>query len=443
MKQKTLFLAVVGALTIAIGSAWGVEADLPYGTDFEDGTSGDNLTGVWSFTDVGRYDSSKTTVDGSTNSAYASDSLTLALIDGIPDNTNVWWTGYAIVTPGSSNPTLADTEAAAFYVNTGGDVVANSNATWIVFDTNFSTTEWQGFAVHIDFVNDTWDLYAVTNGFSFGDPMTKLNTGGALAFNANYTGGQLTNVVVEGTTYIDQFSVSYDASGTPVDDSTPDSSVNASVEIYLNGNLSGLLSQYFSVLDSTMQGPLGDALYGALADTDIVHVYTPADGTWQTFEHQGAGSGWNHTGTDNDPTIYQTTGLWIELAGNASERNPSMTVAYTALVDPIAATVYGTTGSANGWTALAWPVTDSKGFGTPADLKLPAATAGDVIWLYEMLGSGRMGYRRIRWNGTAWVDRDGSATSAILTHGKAFWYFRNTGADGTWNADQLQFIIWE
>jgi len=423
-------------------SALGVTA-LPFGDDFEQ-TVGTSFGTNWTVgAGVAEASNTELIAGGGTASGYVSQDASLNLSNGTPDHTNVWWSGYVKVTPqdDSSEEPEISTNAAAFYVNTSGQVKAYSNGGWSVVATGVDTDEWIGFSTHLDFGADKWDIYKTASSFDYGDGMAKLNTYGPLAFNAAHTATQLREFNVTGTTYMDGIAVSYDGLGTPVDGSTPDNAANASVEIYLNDNLTGILAQYFSLAESTMVGPLGDALYGALADGDKVHIFVPEDTTdWQIFTHQGAGSGWSHSGgASNNPTVYQTTAIWIEFIGDADERDPSMTVAYTALADPVDVVISGTGGDGNGWTALAWPETFSKSFASHADLQLPAPVQGDRVYIWRLQGHGSYGYTLLLWDATdnRWEDAFGNAATVSLTHGMAFWYFRNTAGNASWNADSI------
>lgn len=434
---KMVVICSVGILLTQI-SFGASSASLPFGDGFER-TVGDSLAGEWEINSgVAIITNSPLLSGAGTNLAYSSVDLTLNVADGTPDYTNVWWTGYAKVTAqddSESSPSVG-TNVAAFYVNTSGALKAYSTNDWVTVATGLSVSSWHGFSVHLDYLNDTWDIYKSAASFSFGDSFSKQNSY-PLGFNTSASQTKFQEFNVTGETYMDEVAVNIDSLATPVDDSTASTSVNASVELYLNGNLTGLLSQYFSEADSTMDGPLGDALKGALVVGDKVHVYTPSHASdWYVFERQADGAAWDKTPADVNPTIYLTTGIWLELV-DGTNRQPAMTVSYDTLTTPADVTVNGTTGDGNGWTSLAWPETFSKGFGTPADLQFPAAQNGDIIWLFEQLQSGRMGYRRIKWDATRWEDNNGNATTALLTQGKAFWYFRNTSADGTWNADSI------
>jgi hypothetical protein len=431
-------LAVVSVLAIAAGSA-SAAIELPFGDSFENTAAPGVLAAPWSYTAVGEHTTDEA-FSGS-QSAYSSDEVTLSINDGIDTHSNVWWTGYAKVTAmddSGGNPDLGD-NAAAFYINTDGDVVANSNTSWIVYAEGLTIADWHGFSAHLDYQSGTWDLYIATPGAAPGDPMTKLNTGGPLLLNTGRANTELLECIVEGTTHLDDVAVSHDAAGTVVDAGTQDNAINASVELYLNGNLTGLLSQYFSEADSTMDGPLGRALYGALADGDKVHIFV--DGTWYVFTHQGPGSGWG--GGAPGISVLQTTAVWIQLLGLAAERNPAMTLAYDGTAsDPVDVVLNGTGTLANGWTALAWPSSSSGSFANPGagGMELPDAVQGDRVYIYGLLPSGRYGYTLIVWDasgGGRWEDRRGNAATAALTQGTAFWYFRNHADPANWNADQL------
>ncbi len=428
MKQKSLFLAVASSLVIAMGSAWGAGTQLPYGDDFESGTSGDDLPDPWSHTDVGVYNSSQARVDGSAQSAYFSDEGSF-LVDtnNYGPYSNVWWKCYAKITAGSSDPTLDADTVAGFYINGDGELRALSGEGWIEVANGLTTSDWIGLAVHLDYVAEKWDIYKTPEGYEFGDEAELLNTGAALDFNdAAGHGDEFTQATIQGTTYIDRFAVNSDSE--TVDDDSPAKAADAAVNIILGENLTGVLTKYFSSNDSTLGGPLGEALASALLSGDIVYVYDA--GVWTTYTVQGPGQPFSPSGAG--VTISPTTAVFVDFV-NGGTRSPARVTAYDTLQP--AGTAVPINGTDNGgWTALCVPF--GSGSTTVGGLGLTNASEGDQLWIKKLTDGFEM---PLRYDATdaRWEKGRTDATAKVLSEGQAFWYRRNTDVATTWNASGL------
>jgi len=434
MMKRVLGLLVSYCTVLILVQATFGAATLPFGDGFER-TVGTSLSGDWSIGSGSAIITNSPLLTGAgTNLAYSSQDLSLDVADGTPDYTNVWWSAYAKITPqdDSEDTPSVGTNVAAFYVNNSGVLKAYSTNTWVNIATGLSTSSWHGFSVHLDYNTVNWDLYKTAASFSFGDAMIKQNSY-PLGFNSGASQTKFQEFNVTGETYLDEVAVNLDSSSDPVNDGSPSSSVNASVDIYLNQNLTGIISKYFSLAESSMSGPLGDALKAALEDGDKVHIYIPEDSTdWNVFTHQGDGNVWSHSGgASNDPTIYMGTGLFVEFV-DTTNRYPAMTLSYDAIRATATDVVLnGTTDG--GWTACAWPVDTSQSVASHAGLQIPEGT-GDRMYITDGDGT----FRKLWWNNasSAWYYR-GNASGETLTEGKAFWYYNASAADETWNADSL------
>jgi len=75
--------------------------------------------------------------------------------------TNVWVDFYAYVTHPEDDdpPQLAGSVAGAFYIDSGGQIRARSNTTWVA--TGFTVPEnvWRRFSVNLNYVTSNWMLY--------------------------------------------------------------------------------------------------------------------------------------------------------------------------------------------------------------------------------------------------------------------------------------------
>lgn len=427
MKEKALCLAVVSILTIALGSAWAAGTYLPFGDGFESGAEDGALnTNGWytSTTGVARTENAAAkgyaTVDGSAQAAYISDELNFVADTAAGEWTNVWCSFYSKVTTQSSDPGHLDVSTVAgFYVQSDGQVMAYSNNAWVSVATGVPTSGWLGFAVHLDYNEDEWDIYKTPNTYSYGDELTKLNAYGPLAFKAGASPTELTQVSIEGTTYLDELAVSYDDD--PVA-SSPPNAANAGINIILGENLTGVLTKYFDPADCGMDGPLGIAMSSGLLLNDVVYVYQ--SGAWTTLTCSGPGQGFTSSG--GYPVIRPTTAVFVEFGATAGTRAPARVAAYSSLQQPSA-----TTPVLNGWNALAVP--HGAVNVTVGTLGLPSPQEGDQIWVKRLTG----GYEiPIYWSGAAWLQGRTDVTGMGLSGGQAFWY-RRAGTGTNWDASGL------
>jgi len=420
-------------LAIAIGSAWGAGTFLPFNDGFEGGTAtADITTNDWYSKTTGSatYDNSQTTVDGSDQTAYITDDLSF-LVDAATYNyTNVWCTFYTKVTPQSSSPgSLDGNTEAAFYVNSSGEVVAYDGASgWSTVATGVATSPWMGFAVHLDYSADKWDIYKTPTGFSYGDILEQLNTAAALGFNPSADKDEFESMAVEGTTYLD--GLNFNFGNAEVDNDSPSNAVNAAIEIVIGEELTGVLVKYFAPGDCTLDGPLGEALSLALVAGDQIHIFDPSDGTWDDYTCDGEGS-WTeaHAGV----TITPTPAIYVSYNGSGT-REPFRATAYKDLqvAQDTTVDVIGT--AQNRWTPLAVPFTASahavfSGGNDPLNLATPA-DVGDII----ILRSGRT----LWWDGSNWRDGGALASGITVRRGEGFWFGRFSGqASTTWDPTGL------
>jgi hypothetical protein len=430
MKQKTLCLAVVSMLTIALGSAWGAGTYLPFGDGFEGGALDGALnTNAWytSATGVARSENAVakgyTTVDGSDQAAYISDELSFVADTASGNLTNVWCSFYTKVTAQSSDAADLDTSTVAgFFVKSDGTVKAWSNDSWSVVATGIPTSGWLGFAAHLDYGTRKWDIYKTPNSYSYGDELVKLNTSGALALHVDASGvAEFSGADIEGTTYLDELAISED--DTPAGAAGQDNAVNAAVDIILGENLTGVLTKYFDAADSYMDGPLGTAISSGLVQNDVVYVYTPGSG-WSSLVCDGPGLGFTPDGAGLQ--ILPTTAIFVDFAGSGT-RAPATVQGYDTFQQPAANVPV-----ASGWNCMAVPL--GAGSKTLAQMNFPKGT-GDQLWIKKLTG----GYEvPIYYNGANWMRGRTIVDSMTLSEGQAFWYRRSAVAGvTTWDASGL------
>jgi len=440
MKHKALCLAVVSILAVSLVSAWGAGTGLPFEDDFESAPSGGALnTNTWysSTTGVARtentYSNGYLTVDGSDQAAYVSDELSFLIDTGMyGPYTNVWCSYYTKVTPSASVPSNLDSSTVAgLYVNTDGDVVAFSGSGWTTVETSVATSPWIGFAVHLDYTTDKWDVYKTPESFSYGDALDQLNTDAALDLNALASAvEEFSRLDVEGTTYLENLNLNEDT--IPANDSSPSNAVDAAEDVVLGENLTGVLTKYFTAANSKLSGPLGKALSSALLATDIVYIYTPDDGGWQTYTCSGPGNGFTHTSGGGSAglnlTITPTMAVFVEHVATG-ERAPARLTAYNTPQQPgDSVTIFGS--GAGGWTAMAVPF--GAGSVSIAGLGFPAPAGGDQLWIKRLQG----GYEvPIYYDGSNWKRGPTIVDGMLLAEGQAFWYRRNAAGNATWDAD--------
>jgi len=180
-----------------------------------------------------------------------------------------------------------------------------------------------------------------------------------------------------------------------------------------------------------LDGPLGQALSGALLATDLVYVYVPTNGGWHTFECSGTGAGFTQTdpavgGEGTGITITPTTAVFIDHVATG-QRSPARLTAYDTPQQPgTKVPIYGSDNG--GWTPLSVPF--GVGTTTLSALSLPSPQTGDQVWIKKISG----GYEIPIYYASGWL-RGRTPVDPTLVEGQAFWYRRNAAGDGEWNAD--------
>ncbi len=328
--------------------------------------------------------------------AYHQDGVTVEIASGY---SKVWWFATVKVTRVAADKvvSLEGTDAAAFYVNHLGHLMANDGGSFerVNEPATVLADTYVKFAVRLDYDKNCWDLY-------MGSPLVKQN-GNPLAFNA--TPAQISAVVITGQ--ITQKEVTIEATTVELTPGTPSgTSIAKDVPLILDGGASGLSLQYLGdTVD--LQSPQGQALGLLFEAGDSIFVWAGGESfktcTWD-------GSDWSP-----DHTITPTTGFFI----NRLVTKTSATVAYSTTYS------HTTAGSTiqSGWNLLVIPRTATAK--TLSNSRLPGA-AGDMIFLRSSTG----------WT-IAWHDGSKWTPNITLPSGRPFWLQRRNVSSAPWSSNLL------
>lgn len=347
-----------------------------------------------------------------------------------PDEyTNVWCQLFAkpsCYDDSSGNPDVDADVVAAFYVNTGGVLKAWSTDTWVTVHENINTSYWMGFVVHLDYASSNWDLYVTANN-SYAHRLTKVNTNFALGFNAAAGHGSISNLVVEGSAYLDNVALSLGY--TPVSNSYP---YVATKDYTTVGSELIAISEYgyawTANTSNTLNGELGLDLKSGLVPYNQLRIF--GANSWNAYSLDALMDWQKDSGLDIDSFhIVPTMGIYVY------RTNASASVAfrpYGETTDAVQETLAGYNNVlARGWNCLAWPdVQPTKA----SSSNLGFSDNGSLIFVHTN-GS----YRIFNMQSDIW--REGSRPSGyVFTRGRAFWFFNNLAADtALWNIQNMNF----
>jgi len=438
MKTTNILAGVCSLMLAGVAlSAWGAAVSLPVSEGFEGSTGAG-----WSTNDAG-----VTYQSGGVSNNYLSMTndggvATLTLdVSGSPSN--VWWRGFAKVTlyEADSEPSSTDLagSAAAFYVNASSNIVmVNGASAWVTNLTQLSnpTSSWVGYAVHLDYVADKWDLYVDTTGTTNGT-LEQWNSSALDFYTAN---SGFTQLVVKGETRLDAFNVfaGYGSVGT------------ASPATVAFGNRTGATNQWYvsHVAEKTygagegaLDAQLGQDLAAGLGEGDKIQFYT-SDG-WQIYELKG-GEWLGLGGAEVDYEPAPGTVFWIQYATNRDEFtlfDPAWLPATLeeeeilgagSSVD-LASTVDG------GWTALRWTVDKTKSI---ASIGLPTGSGenqlqpGTEVFVVPYRAKTFM---RATYTASGFVAKPASASMPQVSHNAVIWIKAPAGfAGATWTVDATE-----
>ena len=377
-------------------------------------------------------------IEGTYVCIVSNDTLTLTLTPGYYSS-NVWVQVYSKPVPSEEEPTVSGVSA-AFCLTTNGNLrayVSDGGDKWETLVGSLDTNAWYGFAAHLDYANTNWDLYYTAS--SYGAVMAMANS--APLGMPSDKGDELTEFVVESgrDALIDAVVASV---GYGTVESGVVSPAHAAGKVNVNmssfpvggGMHSGNLGGYFT--DDTAANLANDGgavLLCALSIGDKVHFWDPAAGSFDTFTVVGPSKAWSPSPSGNaNQNLKPTTAYWVETSSAGTPECTDET--YFAPHDdstPVAVTLYGTGSSAGGWTAVAWPYaarrqSEGLGWGFPA-------VSGDTIFVSDTTS----GYVMLRYSGSEWTYL-GASASYRFAQGQGMWYYRSTGANATWNVQNVE-----
>lgn len=395
---------------------------LAYRDGFESASTG-AVSGVWRGITVSGGVSLQTAqkVEGSKAVALSAGSVSVAIDDN--DATNVWVQVYSKPTPVAGNPAaLQATQVAGFLVLTNGILMAYDGDHWTNCDTisSVQTNVWMGFAVHLDYNADKYDLYVSTNAV-FGDHMKRAHSTN-LAFNSAASAvTKLASIVVTNKStdigYIDVLAASRAYTNVTYNTDTN----LASYDRLAGRTTSAQMPPYvYDAGNDILSGKVGTDLMRELLDGDKIQVYS---------------NGWN---------VYYLNTTWQYESGAAIADLPinesmGMLIQRGAGVDAVAFYPYSNvvvmsqdvyvTGTNDlvtaGWNQLASPFAETR-YPNAQTLNygFPNAAVGDTIffpteWIY--------------YNGSKWK-KSGVDAATALTPGQTFWYWHK-GNGMYWDVD--------
>jgi hypothetical protein len=434
LKAVTLFVAVLVASQVTMLGA----ENAPYADGMEYATVASLLSSdAWKTNDNGGTLSiSQTSVEGSWSVYMSTNQLVFELGDA--DATNVWF--YINVKPGlfveDPPKSTVDGSAAAFCVNTNGDLRAYSNSVWVTVATDVPTNGWMALAAHLDYKAETWDLYYTSNAFdNSGHILAKV--GGTLGFATNHTeDSKMTNIVIDTEIpgYIDYMAVMKGTAGEGVP--TADDAYVCVIPVPAGESRTGMAKgyKYATANDGrTLAGALGADLGNAVVDGSnkgTVTIQGTNGQSWVTF---GRESGyWVHKSggplASNAVDILPGTAVWID---TGDEDATARFIAYDSLQTSFPdVPLYGTDNSEwKGWNSIEWPL-DAAGEDALRGTGVGATgdEAGALLYV-ERDGDSPL---LLNFDGSNWRDKKKAYTNDFLK-GQKFWYFRMDSEDGAYD----------
>lgn len=353
------------------------------------------------------------------------------------DTTNVWVQTYVKPVPVSRTP-VVDSESCGFCILTNGSLYVTDGSSWTVADriSTMPLNQWVGFAAHIDYENDQWDLYVSTSG-TYKVTYKKANTS-PLTLNsaAGYTYFSTLTITNASTNspsyaYADAVAVSYGYSNCVA----TLTNLTAPVRLAGEDRLISAPPYAYATADTYLSAQIGDDLARSLSQNDVLRVYTN-------------GSNWAEYSLDSG-------GLWQQVAGplpNAMQIDKSangLRLIRGSGRDVVAFYPYGAgdipapaelsaTVTANqdsntkGITPLAWPdssdcvgINDGDNLGFDGD-----AVNGDELHFLDLSTYETMKYS---WYNGDWYAMGDDVTATLeVCPGDGFFYLRKEDSSFTW-----------
>lgn len=440
MKNTSTLLKSILVLTCLI--AWrfcfqqGALADVtvPYADGFENGL---NTNTVWNLSTNNTGSGASSATAQTTTKLTGSYGLKLTNVNCFlnvlesQNYTNIWVQVYAKPAFFADEPTLSDVTA-AFYVSSNGTLraYARTNAVdgWTNLTSSMPADSWIGFAAHIHYSNQTWDLFYTTNGY--GTTMRRAN-GAPMAFVSSAS-NRLYGVSIESEpiAYVDAVAVSL-ASTTNAASTTNVLSQERAAGTNTTRSYSGIPPRNYTAGDDStiVYGSLGNDMKQGLNNGDEILVYYTNG--WNRYQLNGGS--WQFMSGISNLQITATMGL-LTIRGASSNVfafYPNMQRATPA--DP---TLYGTNNSnMAGWNLLSWPYLESRTANSVKGWGFSSALLGDMIYIKN-----NNRYVKLWWDtssGGRWK-QSAAVSGYSLSSGQSFWYYCRSGGTVTWNIDSVE-----
>lgn len=266
--QDMKFIAVAACATLIIPGSLMATQTLPFADSFDTFSA----TGNYSTNGGGIVQSQSGTVlagAGASALLVSNDTVTLSFGAGYD---NAWIQVYAKPVAGSADPSVSGVSG-AFYVKSDGTVRVYDGA-WA--DAGSVTVgNWVGFIVHVDYVNDKWDLYTTTGAYlSTASKVASELSGNALADLEEFS------VQSGDAGYIDGLGAGI--GGEAVSATSPNRI--AVISFFADLDLAEFVMPIYAgawtnpTSDRALGGRLGAALSSGLVQDDEIHV--AGDSTW-------------------------------------------------------------------------------------------------------------------------------------------------------------------
>ena len=437
-KWKRLVSVSVVALVVCVGADLHAGVTLPYATSFESESLG-TFSGDASWTASGVEITAADAVH-SNQSCIVTNSLTLN-VDSSAEYTNAWIRVYVKPSPVSPLPTPDDQTACAFCVDSLNQLRAYSGDTWEILQTGFPVGQWVGFAVHVDYKMDKWDLYWTTGSGGAGTVYDKANKTTALSFNTaavnNVT--NLTEVTVSSAdpTYVD--AVLAGRGGFDVDDDSASNLVVQTIGAIQNARMMlGFLGNTYSAGENSLTDLLGDYLQSFLREGDEITIYD-TNNVNQIYQFDPDDpDGWVPLFGSDDPSgIYVTSGMGVWLTPTNSDTIYGFG-AYNAGAEPPGTVIPGKDAVAKGWRQLAW----TRPFDSVANSGANrwgfaggVAEAGDRLYVSNIVDGT---WHVLHWHDPTGTWKEGFWDSIMrMARSQGFWYYKWLHAGSkTWPSHQ-------
>lgn len=369
-------------------------------------------------------------VTGSTAIGSITDGATLDIDETADTYANVWFYCYTKVTAQSSEPSALDTEHAGFYLTSANVLRAwNEGSGWVDVQSGVNASAWNGIAVHLDYVSDTYDLYWVAVTETYGTKLSKINSS-PLAMHGTPT--ELSEIEISGTTLIDDLAVS-EGSTTNGTKSLADVKIRSESSIPTGRWIASVVPNHSYTAgtpSANLLGQLGLELAAGMDTSDKIRFYE--NGAEQQYTLSGGA--WGKSLGDTNPVDKEPKPgemIWRWYAADPAQytfysetANPD--VAEAAVFDQ-PDTLDSVTVVENGWTARRWTAAAKE----PVSAGLNNTVCPDGSYLYT-IPRGSYQFTRRQMVSGAWVP------AVNLQPGDQIWIDRGSDGQGSQTWDMVE-----